>query len=295
MRTSEADTKPFVLLDENPEASSIVTAEELRLLAEWSVPDLAYILNEPESALDTYADDYIRFHERAGRIMEALMGHIQPELFTVRFGVAGVTLDLLQDFNFEQAYLELLWKHERPIVHWVRQQGSELTDVAAMGRPYALAQSALEVISLTGMTRLEAIENQCYEAFLRQIYLRAFNLFGVMPLPIEELGIKGLDPWMQVAQGNNLNPLQCNGQQLQLFARRRFRDFDVPFQVFSILKNLPFSLPISERGNNRDWRDLIQNELSAVWLRGEEGEMLEGVLDYLNQYDQAIPDYQMLG
>lgn len=295
MCADQANTKPFVLLNENPETSSIVTAEELRLLAEWSVPDLAYILNNPESVLDEYADDYIRFHERAGRIMEALMGHIQPELFTVRFGVAGVTLDLLNDFKLEQNYLDQLWKHERPIVHWVRQQGTELTDVAAMGRPYALAQATLEVIGLTGMTRLEAIDNKCYDAFLRQIYLRAFNLFGVMPLPIEELGIKGLDPWMQVAQGKNLNPICCNGQQLQLFARRCFRDFDIPFSSFSVLKNLPFLLPISERGKDRDWRELIQSELSTIWLNGGDGEMLESVLDYLNQFDHAPNNYQMLG
>jgi hypothetical protein len=283
--SSQANT--FSILAPDLDKSSIVTEAELRLLAEWFVPDLIVILNKPEEHTDKHADDFIRFHERAGRAIEALLGSIQPELLTVRFGVGGVISDLNVPFQLTDEFLVNLWRHERPVSHWIRKEHEELQGIAILGRPYALACAALDVRKMSGMRRLDAIQNQCYDAYLRQIYLRAFNLYGIFPLSHEELGIKGIDPWMQVASSRVLIPAACTGRQLQLFARRQFRDFKIPFEVFSILRHLPLQLPVSQRLNVTNWAGLLQNELSTSWLRGESGQWIEKSLDAISEADSS--------
>lgn len=285
----------FSLLESDCDVSDVVTEEELRLIAEWPVHDLVSLLNDPETRADMHADDFIRFHERAGRVMEALLGHIQPDILTVRFGVGGVIADLNVPFNLTERFLEQLWRYERPISHWVRKQSDELTSVALLGRPYALADATISIREISGMSRFDAIENQCYDAYLRQIYLRAFNLYGVYPVALDDLGVRGVDPWMQVAAGRDIRPAYCTGRQLQLFARRSFRDFKIPFELFSILKHLPLLLPASERLKITDWRALLQEELSASWLRGETGEWIEAVIELLDLHEenQLIPPSQL--
>ncbi|SIS75916.1 hypothetical protein [Neptunomonas antarctica] len=277
----------FSLLEPESDVSSIVTEAELRLLAEWFVPDLISILNKPEEYADKYAADYTRFHERAGCAIEALLGSIQPDLLTVRFGVGGVFADLNVPFQLNEKVLVRIWRHERPVSHWIRKEHEELKEIAVLGRPYALASAALVVQKMSCMRRLDAIKNQCYDAYLRQIYLRAFNFYGISPLSYEELGVKGVDPWMQVASSKVLIPAACTGRQLQLFARRQFRDFKIPFEVFSILKNLPLQLPVSQRLNVTNWTDFLQNELSASWMRGESGQWIEKSLDAISESESS--------
>ncbi|BBB30067.1 hypothetical protein [Neptunomonas japonica] len=273
----------------------VVTEAELRLLAEWSVPNLIDILNFPEESVEKHSEDYIRFHERAGRVIEALLGSVKTDLLTVRFGVGGVISDLNVPFELNDEFLASLWRHERPISHWVRKESNELMGVAVLGRPYALAAATLDVHRISGMTRIEAIENQCYDAYLRQIYLRAFNLYGVFPLAHDELGIRGIDPWMQVAAGKDIVASACTGRQLQLFARRQFRDFKISFEVYSILKHLPLRLGISARLAVSDWDSLLQEELSAAWLRGETGEWIEKALDSITDSKKSDAQGYMLG
>lgn len=285
----------YCLLDHDAKINSVVTEAELRLLAEWSVPDLIHILNSPEESIDEHSEDYIRFHERAGRVIEALLGSVKTDLLTVRFGVGGVISDLNVPFELNEEFLTCLWRHERPISHWVRKEYNELMGVAVLGRPYALAAATLDVHRISGMTRIEAIENQCYDAYLRQIYLRAFNLYGVFPLAHDELGIRGIDPWMQVAAGKDITPSVCTGRQLQLFARRQFRDFKIPFEVYSILKHLPLRLGIAERLRVSDWAGLLQEELSAAWLRGDSGEWIEKALGSITDSQGSDAQGYMLG
>lgn len=286
--------KTVSLLNHHVKTTSAITEAELRLLAEWSVPDLLQVLNYPEESLDLYADDYIRFHERAGRVMEALLGNVKTDLLAVRFGVAGVVSDLNVPFELNETFLTHLWRHERPICHWVRKEFDDLMEVAVLGRSYALAAASLDVQQMSGMDRLGAIENQCYDAYLRQIYMRAFNLYGVFPLPHEELGIRGIDPWMQVAAGRDIIPARCTGRQLELFARRQFRDFKIPFEVYSILKHMPLRLSIPARMEMTDWVALLENELSASWLRGETGQWIEKTLDSITDSGNSDSQGYML-
>ncbi|WP_293265826.1 hypothetical protein [Neptunomonas sp.] len=291
--TSSINT--YCLLDHSDTINDVVTESELRLLAEWSVPDLIHILNQPEENIDKHADDYVRFHERAGRVIEALLGNVKTDLLTVRFGVGGIVSDLNVPFELNEEFLRSLWRHERPISHWVRKEYNDLMSVAVLGRPYALAAASIDVQQISGMTRIVAIENQCYDAYLRQIYLRAFNLYGVFPLAHDELGIRGVDPWMQVAAGKDISPSACTGRQLQLFARRQFRDFKVPFEVYSILKHLPLRLGISERLALTDWASLLQEELSASWLRGESGDWIEKALNSITDSESSDAQGYMFG
>lgn len=287
--------KTVSIANHHSKMNSVVTEAELRLLAEWSVPDLVQVLNFPEESLDLYSDDYIRFHERAGRVIEALLGSVKTDLLAVRFGVGGVVSDLNVPFELNENFLTNLWRHERPISHWVRKEFDDLMEVAVLGRSYALAAAALDVQNMSGMGRLEAIENKCYDAYLRQIYLRAFNLYGIFPLPHEELGIRGIDPWMQVAAGRDIVPAHCTGRQLELFARRQFRDFKIPFEVYSILKHLPLRLSIPARMAVTDWTVLLQNELSASWLRGETGLWVEKSLESITDSENSDAQGYMLG
>ena len=288
-------TKTVSLLNPQSKINDVVTEAELRLLAEWSVPDLVQVLNFPEESIDLHADDYVIFHERAGRVIEALLGSIKTDLITVRFGVGGVVTDLNVTFELNEAFLTNLWRHERPISHWIRKESDDLMEVAILGRSYALAAASLDVQHMSGMDRLEAIENQCYDAYLRQIYLRAFNLYGIFPLAHEELGIRGIDPWMQVAAARGIVPARCTGRQLELFARRQFRDFKIPFEVYSILRHLPQRLSIPARMKVTDWAALLQNELSASWLRGETGQWLEKALDSITDSENSDAQGYMLG
>lgn len=273
--------------------NDLITREELRLLAEWPVHELIDLLNHPRQGVDLHTDDYIRFHERAGRIMEALLGSIQPQILTVRFGVGGVTVDLNSEFSLSDRFLEHLWQVERPISYWVRKQHSELMDVAGLGRSYALADAALRIEKISGMSRLQAIDNGCYYAYLRQIYLRAFNLYGIFPLKTDELGVLGVDPWMQVAAGQDFQPNRCTGRQLQLFAKRQFRDYQISFEVFSLLSHLPLLLSVAQRLKPVQWNDVLQNELSARWLSGETGEWIEGAIQVLESHSASVPAQQV--
>ncbi len=282
------------LLNPYEKKDDIVTEAELCLLAEWPVPDLVQVLNFPKESLDLYADDFIRFHERAGRVMEALLGNVKTDLLAVRFGVAGVVSDLNATFELNETFLTHLWRHERPISHWVRKEYDDLMEVAVLGRSYALAAASLDVQHMSGMDRLGAIENRCYDAYLRQIYMRAFNLYGIFPLPHEELGIRGIDPWMQVAAGRDIVPARCTGRQLELFARRQFRDFKIPFEVYSILKHMPLRLSIPARMAMTDWVSLLENELSASWLRGETGHWIEKTLDSITDSGNSDSQGYML-
>ena len=290
-----SSTKTVSLLSQHAQMNDVVTEAELRLLAEWSVPDLLQVLNLPEESIDLYADDYIRFHERAGRVIEALLGSVKTDLLAVRFGVGGVVSDLNVPFELNENFLKNLWRHERPISHWVRKEFNDLMEVAVLGRSYALAAASLDVQQMSGMDRLEAIQNQCYDAYLRQIYLRAFNLYGIFPLAHEELGIRGVDHWMQVAAGRDIIPTHCTGRQLELFARRQFRDFKIPFEVYSILKHLPLRLSIPARMAVTDWTALLQNELSASWLRGETGRWIEKTLESIGDSENSDAQGYMLG
>lgn len=283
------------LLNQHTRMNNMVTEAELRLLAEWPVPDLQQVLNSPEESIDLYADDYIRFHERAGRVIEALLGNVKTDLFAVRFGVGGVVSDLNVPFELSDAFLTNLWRHERPISHWIRKEFDDLMEVAVLGRSYALAVASLDVQRMSGMDRLGAIDNQFYDAYLRQIYLRAFNLYGVFPLAHEELGIRGIDPWMQVAAGRAIIPALCTGRQLELFARRQFRDFKIPFEVYSILKHLPLRVSISARMMVTNWAALLQDELSASWLRGETGQWIEKAFESITDSENSDAQGYMLG
>lgn len=263
-------------------ANNWVTESELRLVAEWHVADLQALLNNPASARERATDDFIRFHERAGRVMEALLALSQPSLFTIRFGVGGVSTQVREPVVFSDETLAALWRQERPVYHWARKEADELNGVAALGRAFALADAALEIQEVTGLSRLQAIEQNVHDAFLRQIYLRAFNLYGINPLHPEALGVVGIDPWMQVAATKQFSPAVCTQQQLAFYARRKFRDYAMPFEVFSILMHLPERLALSERLHIHDWCALLQQELSSAWMRGEEGKWLEEALEWLS-------------
>lgn len=263
-------------------ANDWVTESELRLVAEWHVADLQAILNDPAQARERAADDFVRFHERAGRVMEALLALSQPSLFTIRFGIGGVSTQTHEPVVFSDEALTALWRQERPVYHWARKDADELNGVAALGRAYALADAALEIQQITKLSRLEAIAQNVHDAFLRQIFLRAFNLYGINPLHVKELGINGVDPWMQVAASKHYSPATCTAQQLLHYARRQFRDYAMPFEVFSILMHLPERLNLTERLLIHDWSALLQQEVSAAWMRGEEGKWLEEALQSLS-------------
>jgi len=280
----KAETPVRVNLD-GPEVAAGVTDEEIRLLERWPVPDLVSTLNDPDAAISKYEDSFLTFHEESGKLIEALLGSTQLGMLNVRFGVGGVTTDMAQPFELSGAFLEFLWKTERPICHWIRHQAAEIDLVASQGRAYAIADAASEVRHITGMTRKEAISNQCYSSYLRQIYLRAFNLYGVFPLKKEELGLKGLDPIAHVSKGRSFYPAACNGPQLEMYARERFCDFSIEFEVYSILKNLPYRFSLPEQLQTRDWKKVIQIELTSSWMRGESGQWLESALDVLNGHE----------
>lgn len=289
-----ADKAKLFSNEENHD-NDIVTKADLRLLAEWAVPNLIGILTSPEEYIDQYTDDYIRFHERAGQIIESLLSTITPEMLTVRFGVSGIVTDLNVPFELNESFLQNLWRCERPISHWIKKESDELMEVALLGRPFALASAAHNVQKISGMDRLEAIENNCYDAYLRQIYLRAFNLYGIYPLAHEKLGILGIDPWMQVVAGKDINPAHCTGRQLELYAGKQFRDSKIPFEVYSILKHLPLLVSITERLAITDWDTILQKELSASWMRGETGKWIEKALELLSDSENSGAQIYMLG
>lgn len=283
------------LVDQEVKNNDLVTEAEFRLLAEWPVSDLVKILNNPERSVALHADDYKRFYEKAGDVIEDLLGSVQTDLLTVRFGVGGVTYDLNSPFQFSEGFLTTLWRQERPISHWIRKEYEKLIEIAVLGRSYALAAAALDVQRISGMDRLESIENQCYDAYLRQIFLRAFNFYGICPLIHEELGIRGVDPWMQIVAGKDIAPVKCTGRQLELYARRQFRDFKIPFEVYSILKHLPLCVSVSQRLALTDWVELLQNELSVSWLRGESGEWIEKALESIAGSGSSDAQEYMMG
>ncbi len=284
-----ADSNLFSMHAGNSDSAALVTEEELRLLAEWPVADLISLLNEPEASVERYADDYILFHEKAGRIYEALLGSIQPNLLVLRFGVSGITYDYVEPFELSAEYLERLWKEERPVAHWIRQERDELNQVALLGRSYALADSALKMKSISGMNRMEAMQNDCYGAYLRQIYLRAFNLYGLKPLQKDALGIQGCDPCLQVSS-RTISPVSCNGQQLSRYALKNFRDYQVSFESYSVLRGAPYTLSIPERIKQTNWMSIIQNEVSSYWLKGESATTLESILHELQKLEN-LDDY----
>ena len=279
-------TNLFSMHEQDSGTSHVVTEEDLRLLAEWPVPDLISLLNNPEESIERYADDYVLFHERAGRIYEALTGSIQPRLLKLRFGVDGLSYDYAEPFQLSQKFLDHLWKDERPVAHWKRQERDELNQVALLGRSYALADSALNMQQMSGMSRIEAIENGCYGAYLRQIYLRAFNLYGLVPLNSNELGVQGVDPWSQVAV-REVSLTACNGQQLLRYAQRLFRDYQISFETFSIMRGVPYTVSVAERIKPTNWIAVIQNAISSCWLKGESAALYENALAELAALDRG--------
>ena len=129
----KAETPVRVNLD-GPEVAAGVTDEEIRLLERWPVPDLVSTLNDPDAAISKYEDSFLTFHEESGKLIEALLGSTQLGMLNVRFGVGGVTTDMAQPFELSGAFLEFLWKTERPICHWIRHQAAEIDLVASQGR-----------------------------------------------------------------------------------------------------------------------------------------------------------------
>ncbi|MFY0656947.1 hypothetical protein [Neptunomonas sp.] len=285
VKHTEDKTAQTIAISNNLEPKAGGIEEESLLCERWPVSNLVAILNSPADMITHYEDDFLSFHEESGKLIEALLGNVQLGMLNVRFGVGGVTTDMAQPFELSAAFLEFLWKTERPICHWIRHQASEIDIVASQGRAYAIADAACEVQNITGMSRKEAISNQCYSSYLRQIYLRAFNLYGVFPLKKEELGLKGIDPIAHVSKGRSFDPSACNGPQLEMYAREHFFNFSIDFEVFSILKNLPYRFSLPEQLQTRDWKKVIQIELTSSWMRGESGQWLEAALETLNRYD----------
>lgn len=265
----------------NEAQTPLVTSEELKLLKEWPVENLTDILNLPDAALDTTADDYLAFHEQAGRMFETIVPLMKDNAATIRFGVGGASWDIGIPFDLDRAALNNRWRYERPIACWVRKHAQEIEAIAKLGRPYALASASLDVQTMSGVTREEAVETGCYASYLRQIYLRAFNLFGINPLPVEELGINGIDPWMQIVASPAIDPTRCTGQQLQRWAKTQFFTLHIPFECYSILAGLPNSLSIAERMQMCEWRVILEKELSQIWLQGNDSEWLEATLNCL--------------
>jgi hypothetical protein len=261
-----------------------LTDEEQRLQERYRLKDLPYLLEDPASRLEEAEEGYILFHESAGKLIEALLGNIDPTPLMLRFGVGGITTELQSPFDLSSKGLELLWKKERPICHWIRQQQFEIEHVSSLGIKYAITHAALSIQEITGMTREQAIQAQCYHAYLRQIFVRAFNLYGIYPLEKEELGLKGLDPLAQLIQSDSVSPFRCNGHQLRSWAQQEFDQYRLSFESFSILRHIPSRLSLVELLKERDWRVLLQSELATSWMNGESGQILEDVLESLNQF-----------
>jgi hypothetical protein len=269
---NELHTKKYALTD-----------EEERLQAHYRIKDLPYLLEHPEARLEEAEEGYIVFHESAGKLIEALLGNIDPAPLIIRFGVGGITTELQSPFDISPKGLESLWKKERPICHWIRQQQFEIEHVSSLGLRYAITHAALSIREITGMTREQAIDAQCYHAYLRQVFVRAFNLYGLYPLKKEELGLKGLDPIAQLVQSEHVSPLRCNAHQLSAWVQQEFDQYRLSFESYSVLRHLPSRLSLVEQLKERDWRSLLQAELATSWMNGESGQLLEEVLESLNQ------------
>jgi hypothetical protein len=259
-----------------------LTDEEARLQARYTIVNLASLLEDPEDHLEEAEEGFIVFHESAGKLIEALLGNIEPNPLKVRFGIGGISTELQAPFDMSLKGLESLWKKERPICHWIRQQKFEIEQVSSLGMRFAITHAAMSIREITGMTREQALDAQCYHAYLRQVFVRAFNLYGLFPLKKEELGLKGVDPLAQLIQAKDVTPFRCNAHQLNSWVQQEFDQYRLSFESYSILRHLPSKLSLLEQLKERDWRALLQAELASSWMNGESGQLLEDVLDSLD-------------
>lgn len=266
----------------------LMTAEEQRLSAQWPVAGLPWILEEPEAASERYAEGLVHFHEQAGHLMRAFPQG-QDSSITVRFGVGGLWL-APRNFSLKEESLLALWQQERPMVDWINAHRNAIEAAAQSGRAYALAKSALDIVSQGGPVRSQALAQGFYDVYLRQVYWRGFNQFGLNPCQSIEPFQEGIDPWLQVARKIQ-HPIFCNGHQLQYLAESAYLSDDIPYEVYSILKNLPFVFSPQERNQEHDWADLLHSRLVFRRMGRVSGGWIAEALDFLDDACEAQLSY----
>ena len=177
-----------------PRSGFVLNESENQLLKLWQVYDYQELMEAPAQAAKDAEQSFERFSERAARINQELARYDVAHLLEIRFGVGGVYSDVGDRFELNDLFLGQLSVAEHLMADWADRHQTVISEAAMLGRPFALAKSALDIRAITGMSRLSAQAMNKGDYFAQQVWRRAFNLFGENMLNERKVLSLGVSP-----------------------------------------------------------------------------------------------------